>query len=543
MAYSGGDNDTLVVDVSAMDIIDFQPAGHIAVIGAGVRQYELVSRLWQGDERFTYLVPGGTCASVGVSGLVFGAGIGMSSRLVLRALRVLFFCCLSFMFFCRALGVTSDRIIGVEMVTAAGEVLVINNENNGDLLWAMKGANHGDFGIVTKITLAVCPMNRTGTPSAAELSPPFVCAKPLPNTMLTRVSISMPLSANTVDLWQNWAPHTDDRVGSTLAFYRTEIEVRALFFGPRTLAQPLVQPFIDAGGQVEAMTEMSYLQSVQLYAGCSDETSCQALARPAYPLPPAGTFSLFSLSFVLLLVCRLVYSRYVVPCFAGQCRHFKSLYMFRPLSKPTLAAYVARIAAWYNCTDTDCSDMMAVLLWDAGGGAISRVEPHASAFFHRKFQFHAELAGGYSCAKPEHAALAASFTRDLHTILRAEATVDTTTSRIASYRNYVDADVLLEAKQTNQDFMDVYFGDNAQRLRDIKAEIDPDNVFSYAMSIPPTQASDSGTVCGLFRFACSWPSFVGVLFVVIILCCLQMIAQLLPSLLSVQWSLPSSWPG
>ncbi|MET7946988.1 hypothetical protein [Micromonospora sp. NPDC005324] len=51
------------------------------------------------------------------------------------------------------LGMACDNLIGVEIVVAAGadgaKVLDVDPRNYPDLLWALRGAGNGNFGIVT----------------------------------------------------------------------------------------------------------------------------------------------------------------------------------------------------------------------------------------------------------------------------------------------------------------------------------------------------------------------------------------------------------
>lgn len=104
--------------------IRVDPARRTATVGAGCLLGDVYERLW--DRRVT--IPAGSCPSVGIAGLALGGGVGFTSR---------------------KLGLTSDNVLAVRIVTAAGTTLVCNGREHADLLWACRGGGGGSFGIVT----------------------------------------------------------------------------------------------------------------------------------------------------------------------------------------------------------------------------------------------------------------------------------------------------------------------------------------------------------------------------------------------------------
>ena len=50
----------------------------------------------------------------------------------------------------------SDNLLAAEVVVASGadgaEAIIVDEQNNSDLLWALRGAGNGNFGIVTSLT-------------------------------------------------------------------------------------------------------------------------------------------------------------------------------------------------------------------------------------------------------------------------------------------------------------------------------------------------------------------------------------------------------
>ncbi|KAK8074006.1 hypothetical protein PG994_004905 [Apiospora phragmitis] len=81
-----------------------------------------------------YATNGRRCPTVGVSGYLMGAGIGPFSR---------------------GLGLGSDSVIAITVVTAAGDLITVSekddkNSEEGQLFWALRGAGGGNFGVVVQ---------------------------------------------------------------------------------------------------------------------------------------------------------------------------------------------------------------------------------------------------------------------------------------------------------------------------------------------------------------------------------------------------------
>lgn len=74
------------------------------------------------------ILPTGTVSDTGIGGLALGGGIG---------------------WLLGTHGLTCDRIVGVDMVTADGKIRHINDETDQDLMWALRGGG-GNFGVVTR---------------------------------------------------------------------------------------------------------------------------------------------------------------------------------------------------------------------------------------------------------------------------------------------------------------------------------------------------------------------------------------------------------
>jgi len=85
---------------------------------------------------FGRYVQGGGCMTVGVAGLIQGGGFGSWSK---------------------AYGLAGASLLEAEIVTADGDVKIVNACSNPDLLWALKGGG-GGFGVVTRLTVRTHPL-------------------------------------------------------------------------------------------------------------------------------------------------------------------------------------------------------------------------------------------------------------------------------------------------------------------------------------------------------------------------------------------------
>jgi len=125
----------LVVDVSRLNEVSRDRAGGRVTVGAGTRMSELYAQLVPRG----FVVPGGECPNVAVSGLTLGGGVSLLGR---------------------SLGFTVDSVEALEVVTADGEVRTVDDDHEPDLYWALRGAG-ASFGVVTELTLRPSPIGKT----------------------------------------------------------------------------------------------------------------------------------------------------------------------------------------------------------------------------------------------------------------------------------------------------------------------------------------------------------------------------------------------
>lgn len=124
----------LVVEVSGMNGIHLDSKTGIVTAGPGCKLGQMNQALLAKGR----LLPSGSCAGVGLSGLVLGGGYGI---------------------FARQFGLTCDHLLGLRLVDGEGNVR--DSRDEPELLWACRGGGNGHFGIVTELRLQTHPAPKT----------------------------------------------------------------------------------------------------------------------------------------------------------------------------------------------------------------------------------------------------------------------------------------------------------------------------------------------------------------------------------------------
>ena len=122
----------LVADLRKLNTISVDTAAMTAKVGAGALLADVYTQLAAKNVS----IGGGSCATVGVTGLTLGGGQGVLSR---------------------AYGLTCDQLRSVDIVTADGKARTVDANTDADLFWALRGGGGGSFGAVTALTFNVKP--------------------------------------------------------------------------------------------------------------------------------------------------------------------------------------------------------------------------------------------------------------------------------------------------------------------------------------------------------------------------------------------------
>ena len=121
----------LVIDLSGLRSVHVDPGLGRVRVAPGATLGD-VDREAQAMER---VVPAGIVSATGIAGLTVAGGFGWLTR---------------------KHGYTSDNLVSVDVVTAAGEFVRASRDENPDLFWAVRGGG-GNFGIVTSFEFTAHP--------------------------------------------------------------------------------------------------------------------------------------------------------------------------------------------------------------------------------------------------------------------------------------------------------------------------------------------------------------------------------------------------
>ncbi|MFB7006739.1 MULTISPECIES: FAD-binding oxidoreductase [unclassified Streptomyces] len=125
---SSARSDGMLIDLSRLRRCDIRTAPATAAVQPAVTGSELAPEL--AERGFSF--PTGHCGSVAVGGYLLGGGLGWNSG---------------------ALGPACRSVHEIEAVTADGETVRCNKDENPGLLWAARGAGPGFFAVVTRFHL------------------------------------------------------------------------------------------------------------------------------------------------------------------------------------------------------------------------------------------------------------------------------------------------------------------------------------------------------------------------------------------------------
>jgi hypothetical protein len=239
--YSAG-NGALVIDSRSLDSVSLA-ADNSVTIGAGASLAQIYDAIGSKGRS----IAGGSCATVGITGLTLGGGVGVLVR---------------------AYGLACDSLTGVEIVTADGVMHTASATTDPDLFWACRGGGGGHLGVVTSLTFATQP--------APEI---------------TMFSLSWPAAsaAAVVKAWQSWAPGADPKLWSTLKLLNGTaysegpgIFVSGTWLGAHAELAGQLAPFLAAAGTPvkNGSSQHSYHDAMMIYAGCGGIPIAQCTTAP-----------------------------------------------------------------------------------------------------------------------------------------------------------------------------------------------------------------------------------------------------------------------
>jgi FAD/FMN-containing dehydrogenase len=227
----------LMIDVRKMNEIIVDPANQTARLGAGCLLGDIAVALFE----YKLALPAGSCRPVGVAGLALGGGHGLIAR---------------------KFGLTCDNLISAHVVTADGDELDANLNENSDLFWALRGGGGGNFGIVTEFTFKLHPVDRAIVFSISWPDDSFRTA--------------------VIRTWQSLAQSAPDELAFLLHVNGGEGGISHLgcngLYLPRDASETpsvndlkmVLNPLLSLGNPSFTPREVTYLDAVKILAGDGD---------------------------------------------------------------------------------------------------------------------------------------------------------------------------------------------------------------------------------------------------------------------------------
>lgn len=410
----------VVVDVSQFNYVIQHSDTELMTVGAGITLGNLYYKLWNTTTPNRLLYPGGTCPTVGLSGLTLGGGQGIVGR---------------------KYGLSTDQVVEFKMVNSAGETLTINNASHADLFWALRGGGNGNFGIVYEFTLKRyrIPKNNTDYLIYFHSSSDW-------HTIISEWQkfITSPTFENDHNIWsQLTITPTFLLVAVHIAADELEeasikkIEELANVPGTAPSGYFPKDPYIKC-----SYTPDNYSGSIAFWAGCTKDNQCGNTQD--------------------LLEC----IKQPTDC-GGEPFRMNSAYQNDMLTDEGIQTIIDNILQIKK--KTGCLNASVQL--DTLGGKINEVSPISTAFPHRTdiitYQFLSYFPE--NCNKTAMIAWQDTFHKSM---LRCRGITE------GAYRNYANLNLTI--------FNERYFMQNLNRLVDIKKQCDPNNLFNYSQSIPPS---------------------------------------------------------
>ncbi|KAF9969937.1 hypothetical protein BGZ73_007498 [Actinomortierella ambigua] len=211
----GGQDGALVIDLNLFQNFILDPLTGVATVGAGMRLGPLYSKLWEAGQ---YLIPAGTCPTVGVGGHALGGGLGLIGR---------------------KYGMLAHSIVGLTMIDASGKIHTVSKSSNQDLFWALRGAGSGSFGLVTEFRFQ------------AYKAPPVV----------SKLSIPFPRSEYKIVLrtLASWAETLTEDLMAIIHMDKRRLSVGVTVLGSKKQALVAIQPILKLRKIIEPPMDVGKL--------------------------------------------------------------------------------------------------------------------------------------------------------------------------------------------------------------------------------------------------------------------------------------------
>lgn len=426
--YEGwvSENDGVIVDVSSLRAAGWDAANGWYYVESGCTNWDLYDQVYR---QYGVTLPAGSCYSVGAGGHICGGGYGLLSRLR---------------------GLTVDWLHGVEVVCvdADGRARLVRATRDStdarevDLLWGHTGGGGGNFGIITRYLFRELP----AAPSEAWLASfswEWAELEKHPDQLARIV-------ANYGDFF---ARHSGKESPYASLF--------ALLHLTRKAAEQVTVTVQNAGGDRAPL---------DAFAAAMHEGLDTSRVRTVAPRVAVGWHHFVARSTAARRMPWLEATQTLNGSGPNQRGKYKSAYMKQPFPP----AQIETIFKWLTVESAAFpANPQALLQVDSYGCRINAVAEHATAVPQRSSILKLQYQTYWTEPGDDQANLdwINGFYREMYGRRgpRPDAVMD------GCYVNYCDSDL--------DDWQHLYYKDNYPRLRRVKQQWDPRNVFHHDQSI------------------------------------------------------------
>lgn len=309
-------DDGLMIDLSLMKAVRVDPQAQTATGAGGL----LWGEFDKATQAYGLATTGGLISHTGIAGLTLGGGLGHLMR---------------------KHGLTVDNLRAVDLVTAQGEQLHVDDDQHQELFWGLRGGG-GNFGIATRFDYQLHPVG------------PMILGGP----------IFWPLdqAGEVLRAIRDFAPDAPDELGITVALTPAP---PAPFTPPEMMGKPSCALILAwAGDPAEGMKVISPLRTI---------------GKPFADVVSVGPY---------------VALQQMLDGGAPHGRHYYwKAHRFPTLSDDVIGIFLDRMS--------DTTTPFAQINGWAIGGAVSRVDPDSTAVGHRDIGFEMSLTVGWMPNDPD----------------------------------------------------------------------------------------------------------------------------------------------
>jgi FAD/FMN-containing dehydrogenase len=379
-------DDGVMIDLSLMKAVSVDPAARTVRAAGGL----LWNELDRATQRFGLATTGGVISHTGIGGLTLGGGLGHLMR---------------------KHGLTVDNVVGAEVVTATGERVRADAENEPELFWGLRGGG-GNFGVATAFEYRLHPVG------------PIVLGGP--------VFWPFEDAAKVLRFLHEFAPEAPDELGITVAMMRAG---PLPFIPPEQRGRPVLGLVLVWAGEVaDGERAMAPLRAIG-----------SPIADVVRPVPYLAIQSMLD----------------------GGAPHGRHYYWKSHRLSGLADGVVDVFMEYLESVPTPFSQING---W-AMGGAVSRVDPGATAVGEREVGIDISLAAAWEPGDPDAEGHKA-WSRAGWEALQPHST--------GVYANFISDE--------GADGVEAAYGERLERLSALKGAWDPDNVFRMNANIGPRAA-------------------------------------------------------